>query len=72
MDSVMNAQTERLTLHGSAGAIEALRDSPALGWPLRGVAVIAHPTLVWRHHGQQSGADPGACLCGLWICGGAL
>ena len=39
----MNAQTERLTLHGSAGAIEALRDSPAPGVAVRGVAVIAHP-----------------------------
>lgn len=43
LDSVMNAQTERLTLHGSAGAIEALRDSPAPGVAVRGVAVIAHP-----------------------------
>lgn len=41
----MNAQTERLTLTGAAGAIEALRDAPVLnaGQPLRGVAIIAHP-----------------------------
>ena len=37
----MNAQTERLTLTGLAGVIEALRDRPA-GAP-KGVAVIAHP-----------------------------
>ncbi|WP_260674618.1 alpha/beta hydrolase [Comamonas aquatica] len=37
----MNAQTERFTLTGAAGAIEALRDRP-VGTP-RGVAVIAHP-----------------------------
>ena len=37
----MNAQTERLTLTGAAGAIEAVRDAAA-GEP-RGVAVIAHP-----------------------------
>lgn len=37
----MNAQTERFTLRGGAGLIEALRDRPA-GTP-RGVAVIAHP-----------------------------
>ena len=36
----MNAQTERLTLSGPAGAIEAVRDSAA---EPRGVAVIAHP-----------------------------
>lgn len=37
----MNAQTERFTLQGGAGLIEALRDRPA-GTP-KGVAVIAHP-----------------------------
>jgi len=39
----MNSQTERLTLSGPAGAIEALRDAPADDVPARGVAVIAHP-----------------------------
>jgi alpha/beta superfamily hydrolase len=41
----MNAQTERLSLRGSAGVLEALRDAPVLveGVPPRGVAVIAHP-----------------------------
>ncbi|MFY3384031.1 alpha/beta hydrolase [Paracidovorax sp. MALMAid1276] len=42
----MNAQTERLTLSGAAGAIEAVRDSAPLaeeGAAPRGVAVIAHP-----------------------------
>lgn len=39
----MNAQTERLQLAGPAGAIEALRDMPPAGVPLRGTAVIAHP-----------------------------
>ncbi len=39
----MNAQTERLQLRGGAGVIEALRDAPAAGVPLRGTAVIAHP-----------------------------
>ncbi|MDA8456788.1 alpha/beta fold hydrolase [Acidovorax sp. GBBC 3334] len=41
----MNAQTERLTFSGPAGAIEALRDAaaPAEGSAPRGVAVIAHP-----------------------------
>ncbi len=37
----MNAQTERFTLTGLAGVIEALRDRPA-DTP-KGVAVIAHP-----------------------------
>ncbi|WP_284336057.1 alpha/beta hydrolase [Comamonas sp. NoAH] len=37
----MNAQTERFSLTGAAGLIEALRDRPA-GMP-KGVAVIAHP-----------------------------
>lgn len=41
----MNSQTERLTLTGGAGAIEALRDVPLLaqGQSPRGVAIIAHP-----------------------------
>ncbi len=42
----MNAQTERLTLEGPAGAIEAVRDAAAVpeeGGAPRGVAVIAHP-----------------------------
>ena len=41
----MNAQTERLTLTGAAGAIEALRDAAqvAAGQTPRGVVVIAHP-----------------------------
>jgi len=39
----MNAQTERLTLAGPAGRIEALRDAPADDVPPKGVAVIAHP-----------------------------
>ena len=39
----MNSQTERLTLTGGAGVIEALRDTPAEGVASRGVAVIAHP-----------------------------
>jgi len=36
----VNAHTERLTLSGAAGAIEAVRDAAARP---RGVAVIAHP-----------------------------
>ena len=40
----MNSQTERLSLQGAAGAIEALRDAPRAGTPTQGgVAVIAHP-----------------------------
>ena len=41
----MNAHTERLSLIGSAGAIEAVRDGPvlAVGAARRGVVVIAHP-----------------------------
>ncbi|MBS0391956.1 MAG: alpha/beta fold hydrolase [Proteobacteria bacterium] len=39
----MNAQTERLSLTGAAGAIEAVRDAAAEGVAARGVAVIAHP-----------------------------
>jgi alpha/beta superfamily hydrolase len=37
----MNLQTQRLTLHGPSGEIEALRDEPA--GTARGVAVISHP-----------------------------
>ena len=39
----MNSQTERLSLPGPAGRIEALRDRPADGAAVQGVAVIAHP-----------------------------
>ncbi|GKT22360.1 alpha/beta fold hydrolase [Acidovorax sp. SUPP3334] len=41
----MNAQTERLTLAGAAGAIEAARDAAQVpdGASSRGMAVIAHP-----------------------------
>ena len=39
----MNSQTQKLTLQGGAGAVEALRDEPADGAPAKGVAVIAHP-----------------------------
>ena len=41
----MNASTERLTLSGPAGAVEALRDNPmlAIDSEVRGVAIIAHP-----------------------------
>jgi alpha/beta superfamily hydrolase len=39
----VNASTEKLTLQGEAGAIEARRDAPAAGAAPRGVAVIAHP-----------------------------
>lgn len=39
----MNAQTERLSLAGAAGAIEVLRDRGAEGAPAAGAAVIAHP-----------------------------
>ena len=41
----MNAQTERLTLTGPAGSIEALRDQAVLadGEAPKGVAVVAHP-----------------------------
>jgi len=41
----VNAQTERLTLSGPAGAIEAVRDSATLadGAAPRGIAIIAHP-----------------------------
>lgn len=41
----MNSQTRRITLQGTAGAIEALLDEPIVvgGGAPRGVAVIAHP-----------------------------
>ena len=39
----MNASTEKFTLTGPAGTIEALLDLPVEGVPLRGTAVIAHP-----------------------------
>jgi len=42
----VNVQTEKFTLTGAAGAIEALRDQPSLDGGLqapRGVAVITHP-----------------------------
>ena len=41
----MNSQTERLTLTGGAGVVEALRDVPqqADGQVSKGVAIIAHP-----------------------------
>lgn len=41
----MNVHTEKLTLTGAAGAIEALRDQPVLegGQAPRGVAVVTHP-----------------------------
>ena len=39
----MNSQTEKLSLHGGAGAIEAERDAAAAGKQARGVVVIAHP-----------------------------
>nr|WP_216842366.1 CocE/NonD family hydrolase [Acidovorax sp. SRB_14] len=41
----VNAQTERLSLAGAAGAIEAVRDAAQVGVGAapRGVAVIAHP-----------------------------
>jgi uncharacterized protein len=37
----MNSQTQKLTLQGEAGVIEALRDEPAA--VSRGVAIVAHP-----------------------------
>ena len=40
-DDGMNSQTQKLTLQGEAGAIEALRDEPEQ-MP-RGVAIVAHP-----------------------------
>ncbi len=39
----MNAQTQKLTLAGAVGPVEALRDVPADHIPAKGVAVIAHP-----------------------------
>ena len=39
----MNANTQALTLHGAAGAIEAAMDLPANGDAHAPVAVIAHP-----------------------------
>ncbi len=41
----MNAQTERLTLSGPVGSIEALRDQAVLadGQAAKGIAIIAHP-----------------------------
>ena len=40
----MNAHTEKLTLQGEAGAIEALRDPPEAQYPQpRGLAIITHP-----------------------------
>jgi uncharacterized protein len=37
----MNSQTQKMTLQGEAGAIEALRDEPE--GASRGVAIVAHP-----------------------------
>ena len=37
----MNSQTQKITLQGEAGAIEALRDDPE--GASRGVAIVAHP-----------------------------
>ena len=37
----MNSQTQRITWHGEAGAIEGLLDQP--DGPARGIAVVAHP-----------------------------
>ena len=37
----MNSQTQKITLQGEAGAIEALRDEPE--GASRGVAIVAHP-----------------------------
>lgn len=39
----MNVNTQRLSLAGAAGAIEALRDDPSAGIAHRGTVVIAHP-----------------------------
>ena len=41
----MNSQTEKLSLTGGAGVVEALRDVPQLadGQVSKGVAIIAHP-----------------------------
>ena len=37
----MNSQTQKITLKGEVGLLEALRDEPAIA--SRGVAVVAHP-----------------------------
>ena len=39
----MNSLTRRFRIAGPAGTIEVLRDEPAAGHALRGMAVIAHP-----------------------------
>lgn len=39
----MNFRTRRLRVTGPAGTIEVLRDDPAAGQAVRGMAVIAHP-----------------------------
>ena len=39
----MNAQTQALQLTGAAGAIEASRDAPEEGTPVRGTVVVCHP-----------------------------
>ncbi len=39
----MNSQTEKLSLRGAVGVIEAQRDAAMAGTQTRGVAVIAHP-----------------------------
>lgn len=39
----MNAQTQKLTVQGAAGAIEVALDLPADAQPSKGIAVIAHP-----------------------------
>ncbi len=39
----MNSQTEKLSLRGAAGVIQAQRDAALAGTQARGVAVIAHP-----------------------------
>jgi uncharacterized protein len=39
----MNSQTEKLTLQGAAGDIQALRDMPEGAVPSRGLAIITHP-----------------------------
>ena len=39
----MNRQSQRLQLAGACGPIEALRDDPPSGLPLKGLALLAHP-----------------------------
>lgn len=39
----MNAATQKLSLTGPTGALEALLDAPDVDMPIRGTAVIAHP-----------------------------